>query len=76
VREIVSTKKSLGRLVRHRPARRRRHLGNILAEPGEDVSNLDTLHRENIDTSLFDTAPYLTDKSDIVALLVFSRGRG
>jgi hypothetical protein len=50
-----------------------RHLGNILAEPGDDVSNLDSLRRENIDTlrNLFDTAPYLTDKSDIVALLVF-----
>jgi hypothetical protein len=50
-----------------------RHLGNILAEPGEDVSSLDALRRGNVDTlkDLFETGPYLTDKSDIVALLVF-----
>ena len=49
------------------------HLGNILAEPGEDISLLDSLRRVNIDTleGLFDSRPYLTDKSDIVALLIF-----
>jgi hypothetical protein len=49
------------------------HLGNIQAEPGEDVANLPGLYRGNIDSlqSLFDTRPYLTDRSDIVALLIF-----
>jgi hypothetical protein len=52
---------------------KQQHLGNILAEAGEDVSSLDALRRGNVDTlkDLFDTGPYLTDKSDIVALLVF-----
>jgi hypothetical protein len=52
---------------------KQQHLGNILAEPGEDVWSLDALRRGNVDTlkNLFDTGPYLTDKSDIVALLVF-----
>jgi hypothetical protein len=50
-----------------------KHLGNILAEPGEDTADLDRLRKGNIDTlkDLFDTKSYLTDKSDIVALLVF-----
>jgi hypothetical protein len=49
------------------------HLGNILAEPGEDLANLASLRRGNLDTlgDLFDSRSYLTDKSDIVALLVF-----
>jgi hypothetical protein len=49
------------------------HLGNILAEPGEDPENLASLRRGNLATlqGLFDTRAYLTDKSDIVALLVF-----
>jgi hypothetical protein len=52
---------------------KQQHLGNILAEPGEDVSSLDSLRLGNVDTlkNLFDTGPYLTDKSDVVALLVF-----
>ncbi len=52
---------------------KQQHLGNILAEPGEDVANLASLRRGNVDTTqgLFDTRSYLTDKSDIVALLVF-----
>jgi hypothetical protein len=47
-----------------------KHLGNILVEspkpsgPIEGRGNLDTLQ------GLFDTRPYITDKSDIVALLV------
>jgi hypothetical protein len=49
------------------------HLGNIQAEPGEDLAQVASLRRGNIDTvrGLFDTRSYLTDKSDIVALLVF-----
>jgi hypothetical protein len=49
------------------------HLGNILAGPGEDVANLASLRRGNLDAlrDLFDTRAYLTEKSDIVALLVF-----
>jgi hypothetical protein len=52
---------------------RQPHLGNILAEPGEDISSLRALRRGNVETlkDLFDTGPYMTDKSDIVALLVF-----
>ncbi|HEU4626769.1 MAG TPA: hypothetical protein VFS52_18550 [Steroidobacteraceae bacterium] len=52
---------------------KQQHLGNILAEPGEDPENVDSLRRGNLDTlqGLFDTRPYLTAKSDIVALLVF-----
>jgi hypothetical protein len=52
---------------------KQKHLGNILAEPGEDTSDLDRLRKGNVDTlkNLFDTKSYLTDKSDIVALLVF-----
>ncbi len=49
------------------------HLGNILAEPGEDPGDIDRLRKGNIDTvaGLFDAHTYLTDKSDIVALLIF-----
>ncbi|HVY80503.1 MAG TPA: hypothetical protein VG994_05925 [Steroidobacteraceae bacterium] len=52
---------------------KQQHLGNILAEPGEDPENVDSLRRGNLDTlqGLFDTGPYLTARSDIVALLVF-----
>jgi hypothetical protein len=48
------------------------HLGNILADNGQDLENFDKAHRGTLVTleSLFDTQPYLTDKSDIVALLV------
>lgn len=49
------------------------HLGNLLLDPGHDTADLERSRRGNIDTlhALFDTGPYLTDKSDIVALLIF-----
>ena len=49
------------------------HLGNILVRTANELVNLDTLRRGNLENldSLFDTRPYLTNKSDIVALLVF-----
>jgi hypothetical protein len=49
------------------------HLGNILAKSPAEISNLASVQRGNLDTldSLLDTRPYITDKSDIVALLVF-----
>lgn len=49
------------------------HLGNILVDRAAAPVDLDSLRRGNLDTldELFDTRPYLTDKSDIVALLVF-----
>ena len=48
------------------------HLGNIQAHNVGDLAKLDQVKRANLDTldSLFDTHPYITDKSDIVALLV------
>jgi len=48
------------------------HLGNILVHNVEELIHLDQVRRGNLDTlqGLFDTRPYLTDKSDIVALLV------
>jgi hypothetical protein len=48
------------------------HLGNILADNGKELENSDNAHRGDLTTlkDLFDTQPYLTDKSDIVALLV------
>ena len=52
---------------------KQQHLGNILAEPGTDISEIDALRRGNIDTvnGLFDARPYLTGTSDVVALLIF-----
>jgi hypothetical protein len=52
---------------------RQQHLGNILAEAGTDLSQVDSLRRGNIDTvsGLFDAGAYLTKTSDIVALLIF-----
>jgi hypothetical protein len=49
------------------------HLGNILVEPDVDTSRLSALRRGNVESvkSLFDATSYLTDTSDIVALLVF-----
>jgi hypothetical protein len=49
------------------------HLGNIFKDPSRQPVNLQKIARGNLTTlsGLFDTAPYLTDKSDIVALLVF-----
>ncbi|HVY83043.1 MAG TPA: hypothetical protein VG994_18810 [Steroidobacteraceae bacterium] len=53
------------------------HLGNIIFKPGDvrenQVVNLPAIQRTNLDTldGLLDTRPYPSDKSDIVALLVF-----
>ena len=48
------------------------HLGNIQVHDVQELVHLDQVRRGNLDTlqGLFDTRPYLTDKSDIVALLV------
>ncbi|MGH8217044.1 MAG: hypothetical protein ACREUT_00525 [Steroidobacteraceae bacterium] len=48
------------------------HLGNILVHSAQEMVHLDKVRRGNLDTlqGLFDTKPYLTNKSDIVALLV------
>lgn len=49
------------------------HLGNVLVRSANELVDLDKLRRGNLDNldGLFDTRPYLTNKSDIVALLVF-----
>jgi hypothetical protein len=51
---------------------KQKHVGNILVKDVQELVKLDSVRRENIDTldDLFDTKPYLTDKSDVVALLV------
>jgi hypothetical protein len=51
---------------------KQKHVGNILVTDVQELVKLDSVRRENIDTldGLFDTKPYLTDKSDVVALLV------
>jgi hypothetical protein len=48
------------------------HLGNIQVNDVQELVHLEQVRRGNLDTlhELFDTAPYVTDKSDIVALLV------
>ena len=48
------------------------HLGNMLIHDVKELTQLESLRRGNLDTlhGLFDTKPYLTDKSDIVALMV------
>jgi hypothetical protein len=48
------------------------HVGNILVKDVQELVKLDRVRRGNLDTldGLFDTKPYLTDKSDVVALLV------
>ncbi len=48
------------------------HLGNMIIRSYADFDHLQDLRAGNIDTldGLFDTKPYLTDKSDIVALMV------
>jgi hypothetical protein len=48
------------------------HLGNIQIHRVEELAHLDEARRGNLDVldGLFDTHPYLTDKSDIVALLI------
>jgi hypothetical protein len=49
------------------------HLGNMKIKSLYDFDRLEELRVGNIDNldALFDTKPYLTNKSDIVALLVF-----
>jgi hypothetical protein len=49
------------------------HLGNIQAHTARDFENLNRVQRGNLESlgALLDTRPYMTDKSDIVALLVF-----
>ena len=48
------------------------HLGNIQVHSAQELVHLDQVRHGNVDTleGLFDTKPYLTDKSDIVALIV------
>jgi hypothetical protein len=48
-------------------------LGNIQVHTAREIDNLGMVGRGNLESlgALLDTRPYLTDKSDIVALLVF-----
>src|SRR5665213_1775417 len=48
-------------------------LGNIQVHTAREIENLDLVRRGNLESlaTLLDTRPYETDKSDIVALLVF-----
>jgi len=48
------------------------HLGNIQVRNVQELVHLDQVRRGNLDTldGLFDTKPYLTNKSDIVAQLI------
>ena len=48
------------------------HVGNIRVTTVQQLVKLDSVRRLNVDKldDLFDTKPYLTDKSDVVALLV------
>jgi hypothetical protein len=48
------------------------HLGNIQVHSAKELDDLDRVRKVNLDSldGLFDTKPYLTGKSDIVALLV------
>jgi hypothetical protein len=48
------------------------HVGNIQVKDVQQLVKLDNVRRVNVDRldGLFNTAPYLTDKSDVVALLV------
>jgi hypothetical protein len=49
------------------------HLGNIQVHTARELENVDLMKHGNLDSlgALLDTRPYVTDKSDIVALLVF-----
>jgi hypothetical protein len=49
------------------------HLGNMIIRTLYDFDRLEELRKGNLETldGLFDVSPYLTSKSDIVALLVF-----
>ena len=48
------------------------HVGNIQVHTVQELVHLDQVRRGNIDNldALFNTKPYLTDKSDVVALMV------
>ncbi len=48
------------------------HLGNMMVHDVKELANLENLRRGNLDSldTVFDTKPYLTAKSDIVALQV------
>ncbi|HUL80923.1 MAG TPA: hypothetical protein VL131_02210 [Gammaproteobacteria bacterium] len=48
------------------------HLGNVVIRDLKDFDRLDELRVGNLETldGLFDTKPYLTNKSDIVALMI------
>jgi hypothetical protein len=48
------------------------HLGNIQVHSVKELDDLDRVRKVNLDSldGLFDTKPYITGKSDIVALLV------
>lgn len=48
------------------------HVGNILVKSVQELVKLDSVRRGNIDTleGLLDTSAYLSNKSDVVALLV------
>ena len=50
------------------------HLGNIVIRSQQDLDRIDSLRKPEIDTlkDVFDTQPYLTDKSDVVALVVLA----
>jgi hypothetical protein len=56
------------------------HLGNLLVPDRNDLSSIETVRRGNLETledaGLFDTDPYLTPKSDIVALMVMEHQIG
>jgi hypothetical protein len=49
------------------------HLGNMIIKTLYDFDRIEELRKGNLETvdGLFDVRPYLTNKSDIVALLVF-----
>lgn len=49
------------------------HLGNIQVHTARELGDLGLVQRGNLESlgALLDTRPYVTDKSDIVALLVF-----
>jgi hypothetical protein len=52
---------------------RQPHLGNLLVDSDADPARLEPFRRGSIESlqGLFDARPYLTDTSDVVALLVF-----
>jgi hypothetical protein len=50
------------------------HLGNIIIKSPQDLDRIESLRKPDIDTlkDVFDTQPYITDKSDVVALVVLA----